>query len=133
MNHSSSSKGWDTKKRGRQRRLERASSLGLGAQIRPEQIVQLLQAVIEPADRICLEGNNQKQADFLADSLAACDPQQLHHLHMVQSVLALPSHLDLFENGLASRLDFSFSGPQGSRLARLVQDKQIEIGAIHTY
>ncbi|HEX6734320.1 MAG TPA: malonate decarboxylase subunit alpha [Azonexus sp.] len=52
---------------------------------------------------------------------------------MVQSVLALPSHVDLFERGLASRLDFSFSGPQGARLAKLVQQQRIEIGAIHTY
>src|SRR5690606_27284095 len=127
MNHTGTSKVWDTRKRGRQRRLERAANLGLAPQITPEQITQLLQTVIEPGDRVYLEGNNQKQADFLADSLAACDPQQLHHLHMVQSVLALPSHLDLFENGIASRLDFSFSGPPGARLARLVQDKQIEI------
>jgi hypothetical protein len=35
-------------------------------------------------------GDNQKQADFLADALAKADPAQLHDLHMVQSVLALP-------------------------------------------
>ena len=52
---------------------------------------------------------------------------------MVQSVLSLPSHVDLFERGLANRLDFSFSGPQGARLAKLVQEQRIEIGAIHTY
>ncbi len=52
---------------------------------------------------------------------------------MVQSVLALPEHLDIFENGVAARLDFSFSGPQGARLAKLVSAGRIEIGAIHTY
>ncbi|MBN9318077.1 MAG: malonate decarboxylase subunit alpha, partial [Caulobacterales bacterium] len=36
----------------------------------------------------------------------------------VQSVLALPEHMDVFENGIARRLDFSFSGPQGARLTR---------------
>jgi malonate decarboxylase alpha subunit len=41
--------------------------------------------------------------------------------------------VDLFERGLANRLDFSFSGPQGARLAKLVQQQRIEIGAIHTY
>ena len=35
-------------------------------------------------------GDNQKQADFLAAALAKADPAQLHDLHMVQSVLALP-------------------------------------------
>jgi malonate decarboxylase alpha subunit len=52
---------------------------------------------------------------------------------MVQSVLALPEHLDLFENGIASKLDFSFSGPQGARLAQLASAGRIAIGAIHTY
>ena len=52
---------------------------------------------------------------------------------MVQSVLALPEHLDVFENGIAAKLDFSFSGPQGARLARLVSAGRIDIGAIHTY
>jgi malonate decarboxylase alpha subunit len=51
----------------------------------------------------------------------------------VQSVLALPEHLDLFENGIASKLDFSFSGPQSARLAKMVSAGQIQIGAIHTY
>ncbi|HEV6965539.1 malonate decarboxylase subunit alpha [Roseateles sp.] len=95
--------------------------------------VQLLEAVLEPGDRVCLEGNNQKQADFLARALTQVDPQRVHGLHMVQSVLALPEHLDLFETGIARRLDFSFSGPQGARLAKLVAGGGIEIGAIHTY
>src|SRR5207247_9570162 len=37
------------------------------------------------------------------------------------------------EGCIASRLDFSFSGPQGARLAKLVSAGRIEIGAIHTY
>ena len=45
------------------------------------------------------------------------DPARVHDLHMVQSVLALPEHLDVFERGIATRLDFSFSGPQ-ARAAR---------------
>src|SRR4051812_49593453 len=52
---------------------------------------------------------------------------------MVQSVLALPEHLDVFERGIAAKLDFSFSGPQGARLARMVGAGQITVGAIHTY
>src|SRR5204862_8074191 len=98
-----------------------------------EAIRALLEATLEPVDRVCLEGNNQKQADFLAQALLQVDPQRVHGLHMVQSVLALPEHLDIFENGIASRLDFSFSGPQGARLAQLVAAGAIEIGAIHTY
>ena len=124
---------WDTNRRSREARRTRARPLANGRHVEAARIVELLQAVIEPGDRVCLEGNNQKQADFLAQALNRVDPQVVHHLHMVQSVLALPEHLDLFENGIASRLDFSFSGPQGARLAGLVKEQRIEIGAIHTY
>ncbi len=89
--------------------------------------------MLEPGDRVCLEGNNQKQADFLARTLVSVDPARVHDLHMVQSVLALPEHIDVFERGIATQLDFSFSGPQGARLAKLVSAGRIDIGAIHTY
>ncbi|HSV78099.1 MAG TPA: malonate decarboxylase subunit alpha [Ramlibacter sp.] len=128
---------WNTRARNRQARLaragERLAGQAEGKCVPAELAVQLLEAAIEPGDRVCLEGNNQKQADFLADALAQLDPARVHDLHMVQSVLALPQHLDVFENGIASRLDFSFSGPQGARLARMVAAGQIQIGAIHTY
>jgi malonate decarboxylase alpha subunit len=128
---------WTTRADNRAQRLARAASV-LGAQLNGKlvdggAVTDLLHAVIEPHDRVCLEGNNQKQADFLAQALVRLDPQRVHHLHMVQSVLALPEHLDVFDLGIASRLDFSFSGPQGARLAKLVAEQRIEIGAIHTY
>ena len=124
---------WDTQRRSRAARLERARAFSVGKEVDAAAIGALLQAVIEPGDRVCLEGNNQKQADFLAYALTQLDPAAVHGLHMVQSVLALPEHLDVFENGIASKLDFSFSGPQGARLARLVSAGRIDIGAIHTY
>lgn len=128
---------WSTRASNRAARLTRAAEcLGtrlLGKCVPADLAVELLTAVIERGDRVCLEGNNQKQADFLADTLTRLDPVRVNGLHMVQSVLALPQHLDVFENGIASRLDFSFSGPQGARLAKMVAARQIEIGAIHTY
>ena len=124
---------WDSQRRSRAARIERAHRVGAGKVVDAAQISALLQAVIEPGDRVCLEGNNQKQADFLARSLASLDVTAVHDLHMVQSVLALPEHLDVFENGIATKLDFSFSGPQGARLARLASGGRIAIGAIHTY
>jgi malonate decarboxylase alpha subunit len=119
----------------RRERLARAASVvGAGTKIcPPEQITQLLEAVIEPGDRIALEGDNQKQADFLATALAKADPARLHDLHMVQSVLALPDHLAVFERGIANKLDFAFAGPQSRRLAELVASGSLKIGAIHTY
>lgn len=124
---------WDTQRRSRAARLERARAFTAGKQVDADAIGALLRAVVEPGDRVCLEGNNQKQADFLARALSSLDPAAVHGLHMVQSVLALPEHLDVFENGIAARLDFSFSGPQGARLARLAGAGRIAIGAIHTY
>lgn len=59
--------------------------------------VALLEAVIKPGDKVNIEGNNQKQADFLAKALCQVDPGKVHDLHMVQSVLTLPEHLDVFE------------------------------------
>ena len=130
-------RAWDDRVRDRSQRLGRVSA-SLGARLRGKtvaagDVVALLEAIIEPGDRVCLEGNNQKQADFLAEALAACDLERIHDLHLVQSVLSLPSHIELFERGIATRLDFSFSGPQATHLARLVQARKIEIGAIHTY
>jgi malonate decarboxylase alpha subunit len=52
---------------------------------------------------------------------------------MVQSVLALPDHIAVFERGIANRLDFAFAGPQSRRLAELVASGSLKIGAIHTY
>lgn len=124
---------WDTLAQRRRRLLRQAADAGLPRQLPHDQVVRLLETVIEPGDRVCLEGNNQKQADFLAEALCQVDPARVHDLHMVQSVLSLASHLDVFERGIAKRLDFSFSGPQGARLAALVGEGRIEIGAIHTY
>ena len=62
---------WNTQARNRQARLARASSLAKGKQVAASDIGALLEAVLEPGDRVCLEGNNQKQADFLAGAWRA--------------------------------------------------------------
>jgi len=128
---------WNRQQANRSARLARAGeALGAGLQgklVPAERIADLLHAVLEPGDRVCLEGNNQKQADFLGKALTKLDPARIHDLHMLLSVLSLPEHLDVFEKGIASRLDFSFSGPQAGRLAKLAASGQLNIGAIHTY
>jgi malonate decarboxylase alpha subunit len=130
-------KTWDRERQRRNKKLAGAASV-LGASMRDKVVladktVTLLEAVLESGDRVCMEGNNQKQADFLAQALTRVDPKRVNKLHMLQSVLALPEHLDLYELGIAEQVDFSFSGPQAARLARLVGKNQIRIGAIHTY
>ncbi|HFT1893847.1 TPA: malonate decarboxylase subunit alpha, partial [Pseudomonas aeruginosa] len=117
----------------KQRRLERVRGLADGAVLPRERLVAALEALIAPGDRVVLEGNNQKQADFLSRSLARVDPGKLHDLHMIMPSVGRPEHLDLFELGIARKLDFSFSGPQSLRIGQLLEDGLLEIGAIHTY
>src|SRR5690349_22656040 len=116
-------------------RLARAAvACGASGKLCPAgRVIQLLEAVIKPGDRVAIEGDNQKQADFLASALANVDPARINDLHIVQSVLALPDHLAVFERGIANRLDFAYAGPQSRRLAELVASKALTIGAIHTY
>jgi malonate decarboxylase alpha subunit len=130
-------RSWNTLQVNRADRLARGrSALGndlAGKALPAGRIADLLHAVLESGDRVCLEGNNQKQADFLGQALAGLDPQRIHGLHMLLSVLALPEHLDVFERGVAAKLDFSFSGPQAGRVAKLLAAGKLDIGAIHTY
>lgn len=114
-------------------RLARGAALADGKLVRTEDATALLEAVIESGDRVCIEGNNQKHADFLSKALAAVSAERVHDLHIVQSNIALAPHLDIFEAGIARRLDFCYAGPQGLRLARLVGEGRVEVGAIHTY
>lgn len=124
---------WDRLARDKRERLAAASGIADGKVVPAERATALLEAVLRPGDRLCIEGNNQKHADFLASALAAVDPARVHDLHIVQSNIALAPHLDVFERGIARRLDFCYSGPQGLRMARLVTEGRIELGAIHTY
>ncbi|MCC7326573.1 MAG: malonate decarboxylase subunit alpha [Burkholderiales bacterium] len=116
-----------------QSRIKRGAALANGKVVDAKDATALLEAVIEPGDRVCIEGNNQKHADFLSAALAAASPGKLNELHIVQSNIALPTHLDIFESGIARKLDFCYSGPQGLRLFNLIGEGKVEVGAIHTY
>lgn len=117
----------------RQRRLERGAEFADGKFVEAGKMVKLLESVIECGDIVCLEGDNQKQADFLSESLAGMNPDRVNQLHMVLSTISLGSQLDIFEREIANTVDFSFSGPQGARIARLAASGKIKIGNIHTY
>src|ERR1700734_686667 len=91
-------------------------AFGEGKVIVTERTVELLETVIEPGNRIILEGDNQKQGDFLAAQLARMNPNKVYGLKFCVSSGGLPEHLDLFENGLATELDFAYAGPQAARL-----------------
>ena len=124
---------WRAERQARDARIQAGRAHADGKVVPAGSVIDLLEAVLRPGDRVCLEGDNQKQADCLARGLAACDPGKIHDLHMVQSGIVLPEHLDVFETGIAKRLDYSYSGPQGARIAKMLYGGQIQLGAVHTY
>ena len=108
-------------------------AFGPGKVIPASRAAEFLEMVVRSGDRLVHEGNNQKQGDFLAEQLSRMNPEKIRDLELCASCLGLPEHLDLFENGLASRVNFAYAGPQGSRLAEMVFSGKVKIGAIHTY
>ncbi|WP_296974686.1 malonate decarboxylase subunit alpha [uncultured Dialister sp.] len=126
-------KNWHTRGDDTAARLNAARVYADGKIVDPANTVKLLEAVLRPGDKVNIEGDNQKQADFLAKELCKVDPSKVHDLHMIQSTLSIPEHLDVFDKGIARKLDFAYAGSQGKRLAQMVQNGGIELGAIHTY
>jgi malonate decarboxylase alpha subunit len=127
------SRSWTTRKEEKARRLARVKPWIHGPLLDPDKIIEALQNLISPGDRVALEGNNQKQADFLSRALAGTDPAKLHDLHVLISSVSRAEHLELFQKGIASKIDFAYAGPQSLRIAQLLEDGQIELGSIHTY
>ena len=124
---------WCRDRAARDERVAAGAKLARGKAVHRDDAAKLLEALLKPGDRVCLEGDNQKQADLLAEALTRVDPAKVHGLHMVQSGMVLPEHLDVFESGIAKRLDYSYSGPQAARVARMLFGGAIELGAVHTY
>lgn len=126
-------RSWTTLRDEKARRLAAVSPWLEDGILPRERIVDALEALIRPGDRVALEGNNQKQADFLSRSLARVDPEIVNGIHLLISSISRPEHLTLFERGIARKVDFSFAGPQSLRVAQLLEDGLLEIGAIYTY
>lgn len=133
MSTETSPRQWDTRRRAKAERMQAGSAYSTGKIINPTRLKDLLHDVIRPGDRVALEGDNQKQADFLSRTLADCDPQRLNNLHMLIGSVSRTEHLDLFERGIATKLDLAYAGPQSVRMAQMVEDGTVHIGAIHTY
>jgi malonate decarboxylase alpha subunit len=124
---------WNKRRRDKEQRLARIASLLNGKEFASSTVREVLGLLLRPHDCIVLEGNNQKQANFLSAALAALDPKVIYGLHLLISSITRPEHLQLFERGIAHKVDFSFAGAQSLRLAQLLEDGQLEIGSIHTY
>ncbi len=123
-----------------QRRRERKASLLKQASkwidhkvFKTEDAVNVLETVIPPGANVILEGDNQKQATFLAKTLASVNPEKVNRLNMIMPAVTMNEHLTIFEKGIAEEINFAFSGKQSKKISQMVADRQIKIGAIHTY
>ena len=124
---------WTARRDEKSRRLRSIAALADGPILPTDRMVAALETLLSPHDRVVLEGNNQKQADFLSRSLAQVDSRTIHDLHLLISTISRAEHLDLFDRGIARKVDFAYAGPQSKRLAGLLRERKVEIGAIHTY
>jgi len=133
VNRHTESRAWDSRRQNKKTRLQSVSAWMRGPILESSRITSALEAILQPGDRVVLEGDNQKQADFLSRSLVQVDPAKVNNLHLILSSISRPEHLTLFEVGIARKVDFAFAGPQSLRVAQLLEDGSLEIGAIHTY
>ena len=125
---------WDKERRSKQERMAGVKQYTDGGKvIETESIVPFLEGVIHPGDRVVLEGCNQKQAAFLAGAMTRLDPAKVHRLNMIIPSISRDEHLDLFEKGIAEEINFAFAGVQSLRLAQMLAEEKLRIGAIHTY
>ena len=92
---------WTTRRDEKRRRMQLVQPWMKGSILPKAKIIEALEVLIVSGDRIVLEGDNQKQADFLSRSLVKVDAKKRHDLHLIISSISRPEHLTLFE--LATR------------------------------
>ncbi|MBP2057758.1 malonate decarboxylase alpha subunit [Lactobacillus colini] len=128
-----SKKNWASHRQAKDEKMQRVAPLLEGKFAKTSDVVKILERLLNSGDKVVLEGDNQKQASFLSKALASVDPEKVHDLHMIMSSISRPEHLDIFEDGIASKMDFSFAGPQSTRVSQMIADGSLKIGDIHTY
>ncbi|NLA70848.1 MAG: malonate decarboxylase subunit alpha [Clostridiaceae bacterium] len=124
---------WHSRRDGKRARLERASSWVDHKLVGTESIAAVLEAIMRPGDRVILEGDNQKQAAFLAKALTQVDSGKINGITMMIPSISRDEHLDVFDKGIASEINFAYAGVQSVRLAKMLENNKLKIGAIHTY
>src|SRR5258708_25327502 len=92
-----------TRRDEKRRRIDLVKPWMRGPILPKEKIIEALETLIVSGDRIVLEGDNKKQADFLSRSLVQVDAKRLHDLHLIISSISRPEHLTLFELGIAKK------------------------------
>ncbi len=98
------SRSWTTRRDEKRRRIDLVKPWMRGPILPKEKIIEALETLIVSGDRIVLEGDNQKQADFLSRSLVHVDAKRLHDLHLIISSISRPEHLTLsfLSDGMAA-------------------------------
>jgi malonate decarboxylase alpha subunit len=124
---------WTKRRDEKKRRMAAVEPWMTGSLLPTGRALEALEMLVKPGDRIVMEGDNQKQADFLSRTLVKVDPKKVHGLHLIIPSISRPEHLTLFELGIAKKVDFAFAGAQSLRVAQLLDDGILEIGAVHTY
>ncbi len=124
---------WHSRRDLKKMRLAGVSAYSDHKHIDAGSIDRALEAAMRPGDRVIIEGDNQKQATFLAKALTRVNPERVHDLTMIISSVSRDEHLDVFDKGLASEINFAYAGVQSVRLADMLAKNKLRIGAIHTY
>ncbi|MCM3019249.1 malonate decarboxylase subunit alpha [Priestia megaterium] len=127
------SKSWTTRRDQKAARLAKVDHLLKGKLLANEHIIEALELLISPGDKVVLEGDNQKQASFFSKALNEVSADKINGLHMIMSSISRPEHLDIFEKGIAEKIDFSYAGAQSLRVSQMIEDGTLKMGEIHTY
>src|SRR6478609_9661035 len=127
------SKAWTTRRDQKAVRLAKIDHLLKGKLLGNAHIIEALELLISPGDKVVLEGDNQKQASFLSKALNEVSADKINGLHMIMSSISRPEHLDIFEKGIAEKIDFSYAGAQSLRVSQMIEDETLKMGEIHTY
>ena len=73
-------RNWNNAHSARDSKLQAGARYARGKLVAAHDATAALEAVLCPGDRVCLEGDNQKQADLLAAALTAVDYRKIHDL-----------------------------------------------------
>ena len=82
---------WSRDRTARDGRVAAGRALAKGKAVHRDDAPKLLEALLKPGDRVCLEGDNQKQADLLAAALPQVDPSKVHDSSPATSSTSRPT------------------------------------------
>ena len=125
---------WDAARRSRDARLARARAVTSERWVPRSAPRRCSRRSSSPGDRVCLEGDNQKQADFLAREPRRRSTRRASAACTSSSPCSrCPSTWSCSSAASPAGWTSPSPGRRRVRLAQLVAAGKIEIGAIHTY